>query len=149
MRLLLQRVSRGEVRIRDAGQPRVSGSIGRGFVLLVGFNATDDESKVAWMADKVAGLRVFSDSEDKMNLSLGDVGGAVLVVSQFTLYGDAQKGRRPSFIDAARPEHAIPLYERFIAHLRQLGLTVATGEFGAMMDVELVNDGPVTLWLER
>lgn len=128
---------------------RVSGRIGRGFVLLVGFTATDDESNVAWMADKVAGLRVFSDSEDKMNLSLADVGGAVLVVSQFTLYGDAQKGRRPSFIDAARPEHAIPLYESFIAHLRKLGLPVETGEFGAMMDVELVNDGPVTLWLER
>ena len=92
---------------------------------------------------------VFADAEDKMNLALGDVGGAVLVVSQFTLYGDAQKGRRPSFIDAARPEHAIPLYERFIAALRALGIPVETGEFGAMMDVELVNDGPVTLWLER
>ena len=128
---------------------RVSGRIGRGLVLLVGFTATDDESKVVWMADKVAGLRIFSDSEDKMNLSLGDVGGAVLVVSQFTLYGDAQKGRRPSFIDASRPEHAIPLYESFITHLRGLGLPVETGAFGAMMDVELVNDGPVTLWLER
>lgn len=149
MRLLLQRVSRAEVRIRDAGETRVSGRIGRGFVLLVGFTATDDEAKVAWMADKVAGLRVFADAEDKMNLALGDVGGAVLVVSQFTLYGDAQKGRRPSFIDAARPEQAIPLYESFLSNLRGLGLTVETGEFGAMMDVELVNDGPVTLWLER
>jgi D-tyrosyl-tRNA(Tyr) deacylase len=150
MRLLLQRVSRAEVRIRDdSGNSRVSGKIGRGFVLLVGFNASDDEAKVAWMADKVAGLRVFADADDKMNLALADVSGAVLVVSQFTLYGDAQKGRRPSFIDAARPEHAIPLYESFIAHLRGLGLSVETGEFGAMMDVELVNDGPVTLWLER
>ncbi len=101
------------------------------------------------MADKVFGLRLFSDAEDKMNLALADVGGEVLVVSQFTLYGDAAKGRRPSFIDAARPETAIPLYERFVAALRSKGLKVDTGEFGAMMDVELVNDGPVTLWLER
>ena len=149
MRLLLQRVSRAEVRIREGAKSRISGKIDRGFVLLVGFTATDDDAKVAWMADKVAGLRVFADAEDKMNLALADVSGAVLVVSQFTLYGDAQKGRRPSFIDAARPEHAIPLYESFITHLRGLGLPVETGEFGAMMDVELVNDGPVTLWLER
>ncbi len=138
------------MRIReDSGVTRSSGRIGRGFVVLVGFTASDDEAKVAWMAEKVAGLRVFADSEDKMNLALSDIGGAVLVVSQFTLYGDAQKGRRPSFIDAARPEQAIPLYESFIARLRDLGLPVESGEFGAMMDVELVNDGPVTLWLER
>jgi D-aminoacyl-tRNA deacylase len=149
MRVLLQRVSRAEVRIRENGSVRVSGRIGRGFVLLVGFTAGDDDAKVSWMADKVAGLRVFSDAEDKMNLALADVGGAVLVVSQFTLYGDAQKGRRPSFIDAARPELAIPLYENFLAKLRGLGVPVESGEFGAMMDVELVNDGPVTLWLER
>jgi D-tyrosyl-tRNA(Tyr) deacylase len=101
------------------------------------------------MAEKVAGLRLFADAEDKMNLALADVGGSLLVVSQFTLYGDARKGRRPSFIDAARPEIAIPLYERFIEKLRATGFQVETGEFGAMMDVELVNDGPVTLWLER
>lgn len=101
------------------------------------------------MADKVAGLRLFGDADDKMNLALADVEGAVLVVSQFTLYGDAAKGRRPSFIDAARPETAIPLYEQFIGALTSLGLVVETGQFGAMMDVELVNDGPVTLWLER
>ena len=101
------------------------------------------------MADKVAGLRLFADAEGKMNLGLEDVGGAVLVVSQFTLYGDAAKGRRPSFVDAARPEVAIPLYERFVALLRERGLTVATGEFGAMMEVELVNDGPVTIPLEK
>ena len=129
--------------------PRTAGRIDRGFVLLVGFTSTDDESRVAWMAEKVAGLRVFADAEDKMNLALSDVGGAALVVSQFTLYGDAQKGRRPSFIDAARPELAIPLYESFKTQLRQLGVPVESGEFGAMMDVELVNDGPVTLWLER
>src|SRR5688500_7364353 len=101
------------------------------------------------MAEKVAGLRLFGDDEGKMNLSLGDVGGALLVVSQFTLYGNAEKGRRPSFIDAARPEVAIPVYEAFVAALRLAGLEVETGEFGAMMEVDLVNDGPVTLLLER
>ena len=101
------------------------------------------------MAEKCSGLRLFADTEGKMNLGLGDVGGALLVVSQFTLYGNAEKGKRPSFIDAARPEEAIPLYERFVAALRDKALRVETGEFGAMMDVELVNDGPVTLWLER
>jgi D-aminoacyl-tRNA deacylase len=101
------------------------------------------------MAEKVSGLRLFTDADDKMNLALADVGGGLLVVSQFTLYGDAAKGKRPSFIDAAPPEIAVPLYEQFILALRDRGLTVATGEFGAMMDVELVNDGPVTLLLER
>jgi D-aminoacyl-tRNA deacylase len=150
MRVLLQRVSRGEVRTREPGaEPRLTGRIGRGYVLLVGFTATDTDEHVAWMAEKVAGLRLFADAEDKMNLALADVGGSLLVVSQFTLYGDTRKGRRPSFIDAARPEVAIPLYERFIQRLRETGFQVETGEFGAMMDVELVNDGPVTLWLER
>jgi len=101
------------------------------------------------MAEKTSGLRLFGDDEGRMNLPLADVGGAVLVVSQFTLYGNSEKGKRPSFIDAARPEEAIPLYERFLAALRERGLKVESGEFGAMMDVELVNDGPVTLWLER
>ena len=128
---------------------RTSGRIDRGYVLLVGFTATDGEAHVAWMAEKIVGLRLFADPEDKMNLALADVGGAILVVSQFTLYGDARKGRRPSFIDAARPDIAIPLYDRFVEHLRATGVRVETGEFGAMMDVELVNDGPVTLWLER
>lgn len=150
MRLVLQRVSRASVTVRDAGgAERTTGSIGRGFLLLVGFTHTDGDAHVEWMAEKVVGLRVFPDADDKMNLALADVGGAILVVSQFTLYGDAQKGRRPSFIDAARPEQAIPLYERFIALLRARGVVVATGEFGAMMEVSLVNDGPVTLWLER
>ena len=101
------------------------------------------------MAEKTAGLRIFSDADGKMNLALQEVGGAMLVVSQFTLYGNADKGKRPSFISAARPEEAIPLYERFLAALRERGVTVESGEFGEMMDVELVNDGPVTLWLER
>jgi D-aminoacyl-tRNA deacylase len=128
---------------------RVTGNIERGFVILVGFTHSDDAVKADWMAEKVSGLRLFGDAEGRMNLSLSDVDGSVLVVSQFTLYGDAEKGRRPSFIDAARPEIAIPLYESFVAALRNRGVSVATGEFGAMMDVELVNDGPVTLWLER
>jgi len=145
VRVVLQRVSRAEVRVEG----RSVGRIGRGFLILAGLTHTDGEEQLAWMADKVAGLRLFGDAEGKMNLALADVGGAVLVVSQFTLYGDAAKGRRPSFIDAARPEAAEPLYERFVALLRERGLEVATGEFGAMMDVELVNDGPVTLWLER
>lgn len=145
MRVLLQRVKRAEVRVEG----RVTGSIGVGFLLLVGFTHADTADQLVWMADKVSGLRLFSDADEKMNLGLMDVGGSLLVVSQFTLYGDAAKGRRPSFIDAARPEVAIPLYEKFISLLRERGLKVETGEFGAMMDVELVNDGPVTLWLEK
>jgi D-aminoacyl-tRNA deacylase len=150
MRVLLQRVSRAEVRIADpTGAVHVAGRVGRGFLVLVGFTHTDGDEQLEWMAEKLLGLRVFADDDDKMNLALEDVGGSLLVVSQFTLYGDARKGRRPSFIDAARPDVAIPLYERFVTMLRQRGATVETGEFGAMMDVELVNDGPVTLWLER
>ncbi|MFL5593681.1 MAG: D-aminoacyl-tRNA deacylase [Gemmatimonadaceae bacterium] len=128
---------------------RTAGSIGRGFLLLVGFTHADTPAAVDWMAEKTSGLRLFGDADGKMNLSLTDVGGSILVVSQFTLYGNAEKGKRPSFIDAARPEQAIPLYERFLASLRETGAKVESGEFGAMMDVELVNDGPVTLWLER
>jgi D-aminoacyl-tRNA deacylase len=127
----------------------VAGRIERGLLVLAGFTHEDGETQLVWMADKILGLRIFSDAEDKMNLSLTDVDGAVLVVSQFTLYCDAVKGRRPSFIDAARPEVAVPLYERFVGLLREHGTKVETGEFGAMMEVELVNDGPVTLWLER
>jgi D-tyrosyl-tRNA(Tyr) deacylase len=150
MRALVQRVSRAEVRVRDGEAPaRVSGAIGRGLLVLVGFTDNDGDTQLQWMAEKLLGLRVFPDDDDKMNRSVTDVGGALLVVSQFTLYGDASRGRRPSFIAAARPERAIPLYERFVALLRAEGAPVETGEFGAMMDVELVNDGPVTLWLER
>jgi D-aminoacyl-tRNA deacylase len=150
VRVLVQRVSRAEVRVRDGnGAARITGSIDAGLLLLVGFTHDDDENRLAWMADKVLGLRIFGDREGKMNLGLEDVGGSVLVVSQFTSYGDAAKGRRPSFIDAARPEMAEQLYERFMALLGERGVHVERGEFGAMMDVELVNDGPVTLWLER
>jgi D-tyrosyl-tRNA(Tyr) deacylase len=145
MRVLLQRVTRAEVHVAE----RVTGRIDAGYVLLVGFTHSDGEEQIVWMADKVVGLRIFGDSEGKMNLALGDVGGSILVVSQFTLYGDAVKGRRPSFIDAARPEIAVPLYEKFVELLRTRGVHTETGEFGAMMQVDLVNDGPVTLWLER
>lgn len=146
MRIVLQRVSRARVWVSG----RVRGGIGPGMLLLVAFARHDTEDVAAWMADKVLGLRVFADGEGRMNRSLGEVGGDVLVVSQFTLYGDTRKGRRPSFVDAAPPELAIPLYERFVELLRAGSAgTVATGEFGAMMEVELVNDGPVTLVLER
>jgi len=149
MRVLLQRVCRAEVRVHDGGAARATGQIDGGFVVLVGFTHTDTVEQLEWMADKILGLRVFPDGESKMNLALGDVGGALLVISQFTLYGDARKGRRPSFIDAAHPDVAVPLYERFVELLRERGARVETGVFGAMMQVELVNDGPVTVWLER
>jgi D-tyrosyl-tRNA(Tyr) deacylase len=145
MRVLVQRVSSASVTIDG----RVSGSIAAGLLLLVGFRNEDTEAALEWMAEKVCGLRIFSDEEGKMNRSVLDVSGGVLVVSQFTLYGDASKGKRPSFIDAARPETAIPLYERFVALLRERVAKVETGEFGADMAVALVNDGPVTIWLER
>ena len=145
MRVVLQRVSSASVTVGD----RVTGEIGRGLLLLAGFTATDTADTVDWMADKIATLRIFGDDAGKMNLALEDVSGGVLVVSQFTLYGDAAKGRRPSFIAAAPPEIATPLYERFVEAFRVRGHQVATGEFGAMMNVELVNDGPVTLVLER
>lgn len=145
MRVVLQRVSRARVTV----EAEVTGEIGAGLLLLVGFRDGDDEATLRWMADKVTGLRIFADEEGKMNRSVEDAGGSFLVVSQFTLYGDASRGRRPSFVGAAPPEVAIPLYERFVELLRASGLPVATGRFGAMMQVELVNDGPVTLILER
>jgi D-tyrosyl-tRNA(Tyr) deacylase len=151
MRILLQRVKRAEVRV-DTGSPataRITGRIAEGYVLLVGFTHTDTIAELEWMTEKVLGLRLFNDDEQKMNRDIREHGGAVLVVSQFTLYGDARKGRRPSFIDAAKPEPASELYNQLVILLRQRGLSVETGEFGAMMEVELVNDGPVTLWLER
>ena len=146
MGIVLQRVSRASVRI--AGE--ATAAIGKGFVLLAGFNREDSEDTLSWMADKVLSLRVFTDAEGRMNLGLDDVAGEVLIVSQFTLYGDARKGRRPSFIDAAPPDLAIPLYDRFVEIVRSRAPgRVETGEFGAMMDVELVNEGPVTLILDR
>lgn len=145
MRALLQRVAKGSVTI--AGE--VVGEIGRGWVVLLGVGQDDVPEDADWLAQKVVELRVFSDEAGKFNLSLEDVDGAVLVVSQFTLYADAKKGRRPSFTDSAPPEKAIPLYERFVEQLRARGRTVATGRFGADMRVEIHNDGPVTIMLER
>ena len=131
---------------------RVTGKVGPGFLVLAGFAPADTDAQLAWMAEKILGLRVFGDDEGKMNRDLADVSGGILVVSQFTLYGDASKGRRPSFIDAAPPNLAVPMYEKFVALLKEKSagkIPVETGEFGAMMDVELVNDGPVTLILEK
>ncbi len=147
MRTVLQRVSRAEVRVDG----RVTGKVGTGLVVLAGFAPGDTDETLQWMAEKILTLRIFGDAEGKMNLAVGDVGGALLVVSQFTLYGDARKGRRPSFVDAAPPDAAVPLYERFVAMLRERGggVPVETGVFGAMMDLELVNAGPVTIVLER
>lgn len=145
MRLVLQRVSRASVTVDG----RVIGSIGRGLLVLVGVTSSDGDAEVEWMAEKVAGIRLFADAAGKMNLSLDEAGGAVLAVPQFTLYGDARKGRRPSFIAAAAPEIAEPLFDAFVVALRARGLEVATGAFGAAMAVELINDGPVTILLER
>jgi D-tyrosyl-tRNA(Tyr) deacylase len=145
MRALLQRVSSASVTVNG----RITGQINKGYIILLGVTHSDGETEADWLANKIAGLRLFEDADDKMNLSLFDVEGSVLVVSQFTLYGDARKGRRPSFTEAARPEQAEPLVDYFCDKLRQRGLTVATGVFGAMMQVEIHNDGPVTLMLEK
>ena len=145
MRAVVQRVSRARVLVGE----EVVGEIGRGLVVLLGVSKADSPEQAVWLADKIVSLRIFPDAADNMNLGLFDVGGAVLVVSQFTLYGDCRKGRRPSFIDAAPPETAIPLYEAFINAIRAHGIPTATGQFGAMMQVELVNDGPVTLIIEK
>jgi D-tyrosyl-tRNA(Tyr) deacylase len=144
VKVVLQRVSQAAVRVNG----EVVGGIGSGLLLLVGIGQEDEEADLAWMADKVAGLRIFEDDAGKMNRSVSDVNGSVLSVSQFTLYGDCRKGRRPNFMAAARPETASALYDRFNGLLRARGLPVETGRFGAMMDVSLVNDGPVTLILE-
>ena len=145
MRALIQRVSQASVSVDG----RIAGRIGRGFVVLLGVTHTDSTAEARWLSGKIAGLRVFDDEAGKMNRSLSDVEGELLVISQFTLYGDAQKGRRPSFTDAAGPDVAEPLVDTFIGFLREAGFKVATGVFGAHMDVELHNDGPVTLMIER
>lgn len=143
---LVQRVSEASVTVDGT----VTGAIGRGLLVLLGVHRDDTEDEVAWVAKKVANLRIFPDDEGKMNRSLLDVGGDALVVSQFTLYGDTRKGNRPSFVESAPPERAEALYEAFAEALSErIGRPVPTGVFGAMMDVHLVNDGPVTLWVER
>jgi D-tyrosyl-tRNA(Tyr) deacylase len=144
MRAVVQRVSQARVMIDQ----EVVGQIGRGLLVLLGVAKTDTAEQARWLAEKVVTLRIFNDPEGKMNLDVAEIGGEVLVVSQFTLYGDSRKGRRPSFIDAAPPEIAVPLYEEFINGVKGLGIRTATGRFGAMMQVELVNDGPVTLIVE-
>lgn len=144
MKVLLQRSKQASVTIDG----EVTGAIDKGYVLLVGITHEDTPEDVKYVAKKIAGLRIWEDEEGKMNRDLSEVGGAVLSVSQFTLYGDVNKGRRPSFIQAARPEQAEPLWEQFNEELRALGIHVETGRFGAMMDVSLINDGPVTLMVE-
>jgi D-tyrosyl-tRNA(Tyr) deacylase len=145
MRVVVQRVSRAAVRVDG----ETVGEIGTGLLVLAGFGPDDGEEELGWMAEKVAGLRVFSDEEGLMNRDLDAVGGGLLVVPQFTLYGDVSRGRRPSFVGAADPEVAGRLYDRFLELCREAGVPVESGRFGAMMDVELVNDGPVTLVVER
>lgn len=145
MRALVQRVKEGSVTVGD----EVVGQIGRGLVILLGVRAGDTEAEARWLADKIANLRIFEDASGKFNLSALDVGAEALVISQFTLYGDARKGRRPSFTQAARPEIAEPLCEQFAAYLAEAGLSVATGVFGARMLVHILNDGPVTIILDR
>jgi D-tyrosyl-tRNA(Tyr) deacylase len=144
MRAVVQRVSRAGVTVDG----EVVGTIGRGLLVLLGVAPSDTEAEARWLADKVVGLRIFPDDEGKMNRDVTEAGGGVLVVSQFTLYGDARKGRRPSFIGAAQPALAEPLYEAFVAAVRAQGVPAATGRFAAMMQVELVNDGPVTLLVD-
>jgi D-tyrosyl-tRNA(Tyr) deacylase len=144
MRAVVQRATRGEVRVEG----KAVGAIGRGLVVLLGVAAGDGEEDARWMAEKLAALRIFEDDAGKMNRAVGDVAGGLLVVSQFTLLGDARKGNRPGFSAAAAPEEANALYERVCALLREKDLPVATGVFRAMMEVELVNDGPVTILLD-
>jgi D-aminoacyl-tRNA deacylase len=144
MRAVVQRVSHAQVVIAD----QVVGAIDAGLVVLLGVTHDDTSAQAQWLAEKIVGLRIFNDADGKMNRDLVDVNGAMLIVSQFTLYGDCRKGKRPSFIDAAPPTKAIPLYEAFINGIKSLGVPVATGRFGADMKVELVNDGPVTLIVE-
>ena len=145
MRALLQRVSKGSVSVDG----RIIAQIGRGLIILVGIGHDDGESQAQYLAEKISKLRIFEDQQGKTNLSVLDVGGEAIVVSQFTLYADTHKGRRPSFIDAALPEHAAPLVARFADLLREQGVPTQSGEFGAHMLVEIHNDGPVTVWLEK
>jgi D-tyrosyl-tRNA(Tyr) deacylase len=144
MRAVVQRVSQARVVVEQ----ETVGEISLGLLILLGVARTDTVVDARWLADKIVSLRIFSDLEGKMNLGLVDIGGEVLVVSQFTLHGDCSKGRRPSFVDAAPPDIAVPLYEAFVDAVRAQGITAATGRFGAMMQVELINDGPVTLIVE-
>lgn len=144
MRAVVQRVSSSKVTVDE----EIVGQVSKGLLVLLGVTHGDTSKDVDYMVDKVTNLRIFEDENDKMNLSLKDIGGEILAVSQFTLYGDCRRGRRPSFTDAARPEIANPLYEEFVQKVRNLGISVGTGKFGAHMMVDLTNDGPVTILLE-
>lgn len=144
MRACIQRVSRARVVVDG----EVTGEIRFGLLVLLGVAQSDTDKQLTWLADKIVGLRIFEDDQGKMNRSLAEVGGKMLVVSQFTLYGDCRKGRRPSFVDAAPPEQAEQMYDQFVEHVVRQGITVATGRFRAHMEVELTNDGPVTIWLD-
>ena len=144
MKALLQRVKYASVTTDN----RLVAKIGKGLLIFLGIEKNDTQIQADYLAHKAANLRIFEDNFHKMNLSVKDIKGEILVVSQFTLYGDCKKGKRPSFVRAARPETAIPLYESFIAHCKNTGLNVQTGEFGADMQIELINDGPVTIWLD-
>lgn len=144
MRACIQRVSQARVVVEG----EVTGQIGPGLLVLLGVAQSDANAELTWLADKIVGLRIFEDDQGKMNLSLADVGGEMLVVSQFTLYGDCRKGRRPSFVAAAPPEHAEQMYNQFVEHVSSREISVATGRFRAHMEVELTNDGPVTIWID-
>lgn len=147
MRAVIQRVKHASVQfIKD--NEKIENSIGHGFQVMLGITHEDDEEDLQYIIDKIAGLRVFEDENEKMNLSIQDVGGEVLLISQFTLYGDARKGRRPSFTEAARPEHAVKLYDKAITMLDEIGIKCKTGFFGAEMQVSILNDGPVTILLD-
>lgn len=148
MRAVVQRVRRAQVSVGNGEKDEVTGQIGRGLVVLLGVASTDSESDAAYLAEKIAGLRIFDDESGKMNLSVADIGGSVLAVSQFTLFGDVRRGKRPSFDSAAPPDVARPLYEYFVARIRATGLTCETGRFQQDMQVELLNDGPVTILLD-
>jgi len=144
MRAVIQRVKNAEVKIDG----KIVGKIGKGLLVLLAVHQDDTEDKIERLATKIINLRIFADKDDKMNLSIKDVGGEILVVSQFTLYGDISKGNRPSFIESAKPDKAVPYYEKFVEKIKVSGLKTATGEFGAMMEVGLVNDGPVTIIID-
>ena len=145
MKAVIQRVSSASVKVNN----KIVGQINKGFVVLLGITHTDTEKEAKFIAGKISNLRIFEDNEGKMNLSLKDVKGETLIISQFTLYGDARKGNRPSFTEAARPETAIPLYEYFVEEMKRSGIPVATGIFGAKMEVEIHNSGPITIIVEK
>ncbi len=145
MRAVIQRVKSASIKVEN----KIVGEIGSGLLVLLAIHEEDNDASINKLADKILKLRIFSDDNQKMNLSVKDVKGAILVVSQFTLYGNTSKGNRPSFIESAKPEKAIPMYEKFVEYIRGKGIKIATGEFGAMMDVGLINDGPVTVILDN